>query len=56
MNRRELGIKNCKNCKGAPKKVEFNIGDFKGERCEYCFEVVTYEKIKDETRNTKSKS
>lgn len=39
-------IKSCVTCKGNPKKVNFTLkGQFKGERCETCFEVINYKKI-----------
>jgi hypothetical protein len=44
-NTREKRIKNCKDCLGQPDTEEFNLSDFKGEKCIKCYEIINYEKV-----------
>jgi len=39
---RQTRIKKCTICNGNPPLVPFELDDFKGDRCEICFEVVNY--------------
>ena len=38
-------IKNCKTCKGNPEITDLNLPQFKGKKCETCYEVISYDKI-----------
>lgn len=33
----------CKTCNGNPKLVTFDIPEYKGWRCDECFEITSYE-------------
>lgn len=41
-----LKIKNCKECKGKPKISESIVQPFKVTKCDDCYEIVEYEKLK----------
>lgn len=50
---REKRIKECKTCNGNPPKSEFFTSPFKGVKCDTCFEIISYEKVRAEVKKKK---
>jgi len=42
---RQFRIANCKKCNGNPVKEEFALKDIRGERCNLCWEVISWKKV-----------